>query len=204
MTVKRREAGLSEVIGFVLILGLLVAVASLYLTYGVPAQGRENEILHMNDVKDQFVTYKIGLDSLFNNNKVGTAVSNTFNLGTSGGFTQGSISFLPFMSPVSSGGTLAINPVGPNQRVSGDETLNISSHSYIMTDTGVHMAEDLPRQMRTCISIYSGSNPGILPPPGLLVPTCPVITGLFISTSHPALHTTSHTHLPVMEEVDTP
>jgi len=147
MTVKRREAGLSEVIGFVLILGLLVVVASLYLTYGVPAQGRENEILHMNDVKDQFVTYKIGLDSLFNNNKVGTAVSNTFNLGTSGGFTQGSISFLPFMSPVSSGGTLAINPVGPNQRVSGDETLNISSHSYIMTDTGVHTAEDLPRQI---------------------------------------------------------
>ena len=144
---KSGERALSEVIGFVLILGLLVVVASLYLTYGVPAQGRENEILHMNDVKDQFVTYKIGLDSLFNNNKVGTAVSNTFNLGTSGGFTQGSISFLPFMSPVSSGGTLAINPVGPNQRVSGDETLNISSHSYIMTDTGMHTAEDLPRQI---------------------------------------------------------
>jgi hypothetical protein len=170
MTGKLRDAGLSEVIGFVLILGLLVVVASLYLAYGVPAQGRENEILHMNDVKDQFVSYKIGLDALFNNNRVGTAVSNSFNLGTSGGFTQGSVSFLPFMSPVSSGGTLAINPVGPNQRVSEDETLDISSYSYIMTDTGVHMAEDLPRQIfyvpdHLYINI-SGIQPGDLTPAG--------------------------------------
>jgi ABC-type Fe3+ transport system permease subunit len=100
-----REAGLSEVIGFVLIIGLLVVVASLYLTYGIPAQGRENEILHMNEVKDQFVAYKLSLDSLFNNNKVGTTVSNSFTLGTSGGFTQGTVGFLPIMSPVNSGGT---------------------------------------------------------------------------------------------------
>ena len=30
-----RESGLSEVIGFVLIIGLIVVVASLYLTYAV-------------------------------------------------------------------------------------------------------------------------------------------------------------------------
>jgi hypothetical protein len=59
------ESGLSEVIGFVLIIGLIVVVASLYLTYGVPAQGRENEIVHMNEIKDQFVGYKLSLDSLF-------------------------------------------------------------------------------------------------------------------------------------------
>ena len=64
-----REAGLSEVVGFVLIIALLMAVFSLYLTYGVPAQGRENEILHMGVVKDQFIAYKIGLDSLSTNNK---------------------------------------------------------------------------------------------------------------------------------------
>ena len=95
-----RESGLSEVIGFVLIIGLIVVVASLYLTYGVPAQGRENEIGHMNEVKDQFVGYKLSLDSLFNNNKVGTTVSNSFTLGTAGGYSQGTISFIPIMSPV--------------------------------------------------------------------------------------------------------
>ena len=120
------EAGLSEVIGFVLIIGLIVVVASLYLTYGVPAQGRENEILHMNEVKDQFVGYKLSLDSLFNNNKVGTTVSSSFTLGTSGGYTQGTFSFIPMMSPVNSGGTFAIN-----QRTVEPETLKITSQSQI-------------------------------------------------------------------------
>lgn len=127
---KHKESGLSEVIGFVLIIGLIVVVASLYLTYGVPAQGRENEILHMNEVKDQFVSYKLSLDSLFNNNKVGTTVSNSFNLGTSGGYTQGTVGFIPVMSPINSGGVMAIN-----QRTTEPETLNISSHSLVYNAT---------------------------------------------------------------------
>lgn len=101
------ESGLSEVVGFVLIIALLVTAFSLYLTYGVPAQGRENEILHMTAVKDQFIDYKIGLDSLLNNNKVGTSLSNFFTLGTEGGFTEGMMSIIPIMSPVKSGGTLS-------------------------------------------------------------------------------------------------
>jgi len=124
------ENGLSEVVGFVLILGVLVLVFSLYLTYGIPAQGRENEILHMNDVKDQFVAYKLSMDSLFTNNKVGTTLGNSFSLGTSGGYTQGMMSFIPIMSPVSSGGVIAIN-----QRTPDPEYLNISSHSLVMNDT---------------------------------------------------------------------
>jgi len=35
---------LSEVIGFILIIGLLVVVLSLYITYIVPSEGRTNEI----------------------------------------------------------------------------------------------------------------------------------------------------------------
>jgi hypothetical protein len=91
------ESGLSKVIGFVLIIGLIVVVASLYLSYGVPAQGRDNEIVHMNEIKDQFVGYKLILDSLFNNNKVGTTVSNSFTLGTVGGY---SLRFPPSISAV--------------------------------------------------------------------------------------------------------
>jgi len=124
------DTALSEVIGFVLILGVLVLVFSLYLTYGIPAQGRENEILHMNEVKDQFVAYKISLDSLFNNNKVGTTLGSSFSLGTGGGYTQGMMSFMPVMSPLSSGGIIAIN-----QRTPVHETLNISSHSLVLNDT---------------------------------------------------------------------
>ena len=138
---RQHDAGLSEVIGFVLIIGLLVVVASLYLTYGVPAQGRENEILHMNEVKDQFVAYKIGLDALFINNKVGTSVSNSFNLGTSGGFTSGSLGVLPILSPVGSAGVIAIN-----DRTSSPETLTISSKALILNNS-VHDFSNLPAKV---------------------------------------------------------
>jgi hypothetical protein len=157
-------------VGFVLILGVLVLVASLYLTYGIPAQGRENEILHMNEVKDQFVTYKVGLDSLFNNNKVGTTLSNSFTLGTGGGYTQGMMSFMPIMSPVSSSGTLAINPVGPNQRVTDNETLQITSRSLILNTTN-SLATDLPAKVNfTPSHVYiniSGIQPADLGPAGI-------------------------------------
>ena len=135
------ESGLSEVIGFVLIIGLIVVVASLYLTYGVPVQGRENEIVHMNEIKDQFVGYKLSLDSLFNNNKVGTTVSNSFTLGTVGGFSQGTLSFIPLMSPVSSSGVIAIN-----DRTKDSETLSLTSRSLILNDT-VNDAVDLPARI---------------------------------------------------------
>lgn len=127
---NHNEVALSEVIGFVLILALITTALSLYLVYGVPAQGRENEILHMGVVKDQFVEYKVGLDSLFTNNLVGTTTSNTFSLGTGGGYTQGANSIFPIMSPVSSGGIFMIN-----RRTTLPETLSITSNSYI-TGTG--------------------------------------------------------------------
>ncbi|WP_292369613.1 hypothetical protein [Methanoregula sp. UBA64] len=140
------ERALSEVIGFVLILGIITAAFSLYLVYGVPAQGRESEILHMNDIKDQFVSYKLSLDSLFNNNKVGTSVSNAFTLGTSGGFTQGSNSIIPILSPVSSSGVIAIN-----QRTPTPETLEISSYSLIV-DPNVHNTSQLALSTPTTIT----------------------------------------------------
>lgn len=123
-----KERGLSEVIGFVLILGIITAAFSLYLVYGVPAQGRENEINHMNEVKDQFVTYKIGLDALWVNHQVGTTVSNSFTLGTGGGYTQGSNSIIPILSPVSSGGIIGINE-------RGTENLTITAQSLIVNST---------------------------------------------------------------------
>jgi hypothetical protein len=141
-----RDAGLSEVVGFVLIIAVLMAVFSLYLTYGVPAQGRENEILHMGVVKDQFISYKIGLDSLATNNKVDTTLSNSFSLGSEGGYTQGGVmGFIPIMNPVSSGGTFSIN-----RRTTEPETLNISSLSLIL-DTTLRDRTELPAGVQTSI-----------------------------------------------------
>ena len=104
----KRERALSEVIGFVLILGIVVAAFSLYMVYGVPA-GPENEITHMNDIKNQFVAYKISVDSLWANQQTNVPMSTNFPLGTASQTTQGNSLFIPILQPVGSGGTLAIN-----------------------------------------------------------------------------------------------
>lgn len=136
---SHKERALSEVIGFVLILGIITAAFSLYLVYGVPAQGRENEINHMNEIKDQFVSYKIGVDSLWTNHQVGTAMSISFPLGTAGQTTQGSNSIIPILQPVASSGTLGIN-----QRTATPENLTISSTSYISSTNAPFNTTTIP------------------------------------------------------------
>jgi len=116
------------VIGFIIIFGIIVIVFSNYMLYGIPAQGRDSEIAHMNNVKDQFVDYKVGLDSLFNNNKVGTTISNSFTLGTGGSYSTGAFSIIPMINPAGSSGTIAIN-----ERAT--EYLNISSQSLIVSES---------------------------------------------------------------------
>ena len=117
------EHALSEVIGFVLLLVVITTAVSIYLVYAVPAQGRENEILHMNEIRDQFTTYKVGVDALWTNRQLNSAMSTTFNIGSGGASTQGVFSFVPVMNPVPSSGTLSIN-----QR---NETLIVVSRGLI-------------------------------------------------------------------------
>ncbi|HIH26433.1 MAG TPA: hypothetical protein HA256_00245 [Methanoregulaceae archaeon] len=114
------EQGLSEVIGFVLILGLIVIFITLWMTYVVPAEGRENEIQHMNDVRDWFTQYKITLDSLWINNGddtlTGMTISNSLTLGSQGGATQAGGFYMPLMKPIGSTGGLAV--VNKSDRIS--------------------------------------------------------------------------------------
>ena len=108
MVVSRRDDAISEVIGFVLIIALIAIVASLYLTYVVPAQGRDLEIAHMDVVQNQFLDYKNTVDSLWINNRYNTQISSPFTLGTNPGSTQGSFVNMPLFQPVTSGGTLVV------------------------------------------------------------------------------------------------
>jgi hypothetical protein len=155
--VTDNERALSEVIGFVLILGIITAAFSLYLVYGVPAQGRESEILHMNDIKDQFVSYKIGVDSLWTNQQKNIAMSTSFPLGTGGQTTQGSNSIIPILQPVGSSGTLAVN-----QRTTTPEYLVVSSNSYISTTTA-------PLSTTTSLTSSSTTLPVTNAPSALLI-----------------------------------
>ncbi|WFN35414.1 hypothetical protein L1S32_04665 [Methanogenium sp. S4BF] len=115
------DEGLSEVIGFILLIGLLVVFLVMYQTYTVPVQGRDNEISHMNDIKDTFAAYKISLDSLWVNEREGTTLSTTLDLGTGGGYSQGGIGDFVLLTPIPSGGS-----VGINQR---SETITVTAGS---------------------------------------------------------------------------
>ena len=109
ITHKNNDHGLSEVIGFVLILALVIVAISLWMTYVLPAHGRELEISHMDYVGDWFLDYKIAVDSLWMNSETGVTDSTTLTLGSKGGNTQTSGLFLPMMQPIGSSGSLAIN-----------------------------------------------------------------------------------------------
>jgi len=121
MPVSSRDDALSEVVGFVLLLALIVVALSLYQVYGVPAAGRENEIAHMNQVKDRFVDYKIALDSLWLNDREGVLLSTAFDLGTGAATTAGSALSFPILSPAGSGGTLVVKSGGANLTIKGDD-----------------------------------------------------------------------------------
>lgn len=115
------DRALSEVVGFVLLLGVLVAAISLWMTFVVPAEGRENEITQMDAVKDRFTDYKISLDSLWINNQSGITVSTSFNLGSTGGNTQAGGLFLPLLKPQASSASLSL--------VNAGDTLTVASSS---------------------------------------------------------------------------
>jgi len=120
MVVSRRDDAISEVIGFVLILALIAIIASLYLTYVVPAQGRDLEIAHMDAIQNQFLDYKSTVDSLWINNQYNTQISSPFTLGTNPGSTQGSFVNMPLFQPVTSGGTMV---------VTDRDTINVTAYA---------------------------------------------------------------------------
>jgi len=140
MTVKHREAGLSEVIGFVLLLGVVVAAMALWMMYVIPVNGREEEITHMNEVKDRFTDYKISLDSLWinrnkdsNYNEVplsGVTLSTSFNLGTGGGNTGAGGMFLSLMKPVASSAVLSYKDSGDLLNIARSDGSNELERNY--------------------------------------------------------------------------
>ncbi|MFA4875980.1 MAG: hypothetical protein WC586_01075 [Methanoregula sp.] len=129
----RGEPAVSEVIGFILLLGILVAALVLYNTTVIPASGRESEIAQMTSVGEQFADYKLMQDGvwmsrLININSPTPAVdidpvltTTTLKLG-SGGTTQSGYLSFPLLYPIPSDGTLLFNTSG--------DTLNIDSSSY--------------------------------------------------------------------------
>jgi hypothetical protein len=131
---RHREYALSEVIGFILILGIIVAAFALWMIYIVPVNGREAEITQMNTVKDRFTDYKISLDSLWVNSQDGVTLSTSMNLGSGGGNTEASGLFLPMMNPIASSATLSVQDTGDVMTITSNDPANgFTTNTYKMT-----------------------------------------------------------------------
>ena len=108
MSGRVTDDGLSEVIGFILIIAIIVILGSLYMTYVVPSQGRDAEIQHMQEIENFFTGFKMNMDSLWLNDQVGVSFNEILQLGTGGQTSAGAFSIFPIMQPVSSSGTVEI------------------------------------------------------------------------------------------------
>ena len=127
MDYPHRERALSEIVGFILILAVNRRGRHALPHLGIPAQGREGEISHMNEVKDRFVGYKVNIDSLWSNRQCGTAIRTSFTLGTGGGATTGSFSIIPILSPVRTSDTLALNQRAEYLTIDTDSILYVTT-----------------------------------------------------------------------------
>ena len=137
---RNNELALSEVVDFILLLGVLVAAFALWMIYIVPANGREEEITQMNAVKDRFTDYKISLDSLWVNSpsgaswsQSGVTLSTSMNLGTGGGNTQVSGLFLPMLNPIASSAVLSVKDNGDTMTVTSNGPSGPVSKTYPMS-----------------------------------------------------------------------
>jgi len=122
MDAAYREQGLSEIIGFILLIAIVMVALTVYFTYTVPAIGREGEINHMTTIKNDFVQYKIMLDSLWINDAEGTLVSTSVDLGTGGTASESGLFDVALLQPLASGGLISINQSTDTLTISGTAT----------------------------------------------------------------------------------
>lgn len=182
MVDTQRESGLSEVIGFILIIAILVVVASLYVTYVVPAHGREAEIAHMTYIKNQFVDFKMAMDSLWINSQVNTSLAQNIEMGTLGQKTEGQFVFLPLTQPIGSDGEMKVDTGSGNGLIKieikglfKDTSDGVTSLFTSKSDLSnlISVNPDLYRQLLYYQSLYPSKITNMIRIP---VPVDPIVT----------------------------
>lgn len=125
MAPLHRESALSEVIGFILIVALITIIISLYALYVVPAQGRDEEIEHMNLIGAQFSNYRMSVDNLWKTNLGNGQLITTFPLGDRGmSSSSGSFLSFPLLQPAGSAGALLINKRNDSYTLAADALMS--------------------------------------------------------------------------------
>ena len=130
---RARGEGISEVIGFLLILAVIIASVSLYFVFLMPAMGREEEIARMSDVKEAFTEYKLNIDTLWTSRQCTSDFGPALSIGS--GEKAGILSYFSFFRPPKAGAVLALNQRAENITITMDSYYTVGSGGYSETGT---------------------------------------------------------------------
>ncbi|MDE2518823.1 MAG: hypothetical protein O0X93_08835 [Methanocorpusculum sp.] len=76
-----RDAGVSEVISFVVILAMLILAFSIWALYAIPAGGEQMEEIHTAKIQMEFSEFKSGVENVWIANSTGVVRESVFLLG---------------------------------------------------------------------------------------------------------------------------
>lgn len=174
---QMRDDGVSEVVGFILILALIIVVVAIWGVYTSSAEGAEQESENSIHILEQMSDLKYGMDLLWEANGTGM---NTTGVQRSMMFSlypdMMSDAFLPGMDIYPGSGTLRVVPSDTRITIKNDDSIpsifteeNISMLEYV---TSYNYAEDIVMSLNlgavSSHSVLSGSSPSsiLLPPIG--------------------------------------
>lgn len=84
MTLRgERDAGVSEVISFVMILAMLIAAFTVWALYAIPAGGEQMEDVHTANIQMEFSAFKSGVENVWIAKSTGVVRESVFSLGPS-------------------------------------------------------------------------------------------------------------------------
>lgn len=114
-----RDAGVSEVISFVVILAMLILAFSIWALYAIPAGGEQMEEIHTAKIQMEFSEFKLGVENVWIANSTGVVRESVFLLGPDA--ADSGMELLSF--PITrAAGTLSVS--------AGEVTPEINGRSY--------------------------------------------------------------------------
>ncbi len=168
MDMQTGDDGVSEVVGFILILALIVIVVAVWGVYASSAEGSAKESENSIHILEQMSDLKYGMDLLWEANTTGVQRSMMFSLYPD----MKSDAFLPVMDMYPGSGTLRVVPSDLHLTIENDSNrLDVDDIRMLEYVTSYNYAENIVMSLDlgavTSQTVQSGvSNSVLLPPVG--------------------------------------
>lgn len=106
ISIGKKDAGVTEVIGFILILGMVLAAGMIWLTIAVPIQEEREEFAHANSIQMEYSEFKTDVDNIWMSKNPGIIFQQVFTLSPNGRNTD--VTMMPDFFNSRASGTLSL------------------------------------------------------------------------------------------------